>query len=562
MKTQNLLLLIGTPALATAFFTPRNVVLDARRTQLLQLSGGDIDPRQLHPEIQSAKVEQNHTLAGSGSFSTFSREGSFLRKALRKNVMFANLPESSLNTLIDAFELIEVNQNQVLVQQGDPSVGGYVYVIAKGECTVTVDGKIVPEPYGVLPPQSIIGELGILEGKERAATVSARSDKVTLYRIDGTAFKTILNTPAEDVIKLEAIDEAIKQISGQVSQYGGDIIVPYKPNRIWLWRQWSGTILQHSIYPTMTNMFFSLVVILVARKFTGSTLGLGMPPDKSHPIIARLDIIHKIWSYQTSLTIFILTFFLNQAYGFWQNVHGIARRIQGRLNDFMLMLAISCKRNPDGTYTKESERLLDDVASYSRLFHALLWASCANRFKVLLTDLGLKRMAARGLMTSKQLETLQSLDIPRNQKHNACLEWMIIRALRGVDDGTIRGDFGTTHHLQQTILTLRGTYATIGDALSTRMPLAYTHFVQILVDSFVIMAPIALYSTLGDKSILCVGIITLFYTGLLDLAKIFLDPLNNEGYYRNSIYMDLGVLIRESNAGSTRWKNGGAQLPF
>jgi hypothetical protein len=26
--------------------------------------------------------------------------------------------------------------------------------------------------------------------------------------------------------------------------------------------------------------------------------------------------------------------------------------------------------------------------------------------------------------------------------------------------------------------------------------------------------------------------------------------------------MDLGVLIRETNAGSTRWKNSGARLPF
>jgi len=274
-----------------------------------------------------------------------------------------------------------------------------------------------------------------------------------------------------------------------------------------------------------------------------------------------LDIINKIWSYQMSLTIFILSFFLNQAYSFWQNVTGITRRIQGRLNDFMLILATACKRNPDGTYTKKSEQLMNDVASYSRLFHVLLWASCANRYKVLLTDQGLTRMAARGLMTAKQLETLKGLDLPKNQRHNACVEWMMERAWRGIEDGTMRTD-STAYMLQAAMLALRGTYATIGDALSTRMPLAYTHLVQILVDTFIISTPIALYSTLGDKSVLCVGIMTLFYTGLLDLAKIFLDPLNNENYSKNSIYMDLGVLIRESNAGSTRWKNGGAKLPF
>jgi len=544
-----LLLIIGTHLLIFATAFSPNVRLNARiRTQLLQFSGADLDPRQLKR-------------AGNGSISI--EEGIFLRKALLKNIMFTNLPESSLDTLMNAFELVELNQTQVIIQQGDPAEESHVYVIYKGGCTVTVDGRIVPEPYGVLSPGSIIGELGVLSGKERAATVTARSDTVALYRIGATTFKETLNTPKESAIKLDEIDDAIKQISGTKSQYGGDIIMPYKPSRFWLWKQWSGTILAASLKSTLANMLFSFGVILTARRLTkGSSLGIGMPPDKSHPLIARLDIIQKIWAYQMSLTIFILTFFLNQAYQFWRDVHGIARRIQGRLNDFMLMLATSCKRNPDGTYTKESEQLMDDIGQYSRLFHSLLWASCASRFEVLLTDRGLTRMCSRGLMTSKQLETLQGLDIPKNQKHNACLEWMMERAWRGIDDGTIRGDFGTSHHLQQTMLTLRGTYATIGAALSTRMPLAYTHFVQILVDTFIVLAPIALYSTLGDKSILCVGIITLFYSGLLDLAKVFLDPLNNENYSRNSIYMDLGVLIRESNAGSTRWKKGGAKLPF
>ena len=46
------------------------------------------------------------------------------------------------------------------------------------------------------------------------------------------------------------------------------------------------------------------------------------------------------------------------------------------------------------------------------------------------------------------------------------------------------------------------------------------------------------------------------------MGKVFLDPLDNEDFTKNSIDMDLGVLIRESNAGSTRWKNSGANLPF
>ena len=95
-------------------------------------------------------------------------------------------------------------------------------------------------------------------------------------------------------------------------------------------------------------------------------------------------------------------------------------------------------------------------------------------------------------------------------------------------------------------------------------PLACTHLVQLLVDVFILISPLALCATLGVYSIPCVGILTLFYTGLLDMAKIFLDPLHNQDFTRHSkkLGMDLGVLTRESNELSALWKNTGASLPF
>ena len=38
---------------------------------------------------------------------------------------------------------------------------------------------------------------------------------------------------------------------------------------------------------------------------------------------------------------------------------------------------------------------------------------------------------------------------------------------------------------------LRGVMATVGDLVDGRMPLAYAHFVQILVDMFLMVAPLA-----------------------------------------------------------------------
>ena len=142
-------------------------------------------------------------------------------------------------------------------------------------------------------------------------------------------------------------------------------------------------------------------------------------------------------------------------------VHGITRRIQARLNDFHLLLATNCQRNPDGTYTRASEELMDNVSAFSRLFHALFWASCARRFAVLRTTKGLERMAMRGILTSRQLRVLESLDVPSNQKHNACLEWLMIRTYVAIDDGTLRKSDALEQRLLDQLCQLRGTYASV-----------------------------------------------------------------------------------------------------
>jgi predicted membrane chloride channel (bestrophin family) len=456
-------------------------------------------------------------------FSKTSEEHVFIRKSLLENVMFTPLPKPTLLALVQAFEKIEVAKDEIIVQQGEACDGeDFVYLVADGDCTVVVDGNVVPEPYGTLKPGSIFGEMGVLYNQTRAATIVAKSDRVTLFRVDGYTFKRVLNRLAsdDDPDELSKIDQAINQVSGTKTQYGGSIIRQYKSNRIWLWTRWAGTIAQHNYKTTLLNMLFSLVFIIWTRRCTDPNWNMGFAPDKSHPFIQRLVIVQKIWGYQMSLTTFILTFFLNQAFSFWKEIHSIARRIQGRMNDFNLLLATSAKRNPDGTYTRESEKLMDDVGAYSRLFHALFWASCARRFSVLKTPRGMERMAQRGLMTSKQLEVLNSLDLPQNQKHNACIEWMMIRSLQGLEDGTLRGRSSLSRQLMDQICQLRATYATIGDKLSCRMPLAYTHFVQTLVDTFVAIAPVALYADLGAYSIFAAGLVTMFYTGLMDLAKM------------------------------------------
>ena len=92
------------------------------------------------------------------------------------------------------------------------------------------------------------------------------------------------------------------------------------------------------------------------------------------------------------------------------------------------------------------------------------------------------------------------------------------------------------------------------------MPLAYVQLVQILVDSLVWLSPFSLYSGLGSLSIPLGGLLTLFFKGLLELSKSFLDPFGNEGYPGQNIRVD--VLVSELNFGAAnRWVRAAEYLP-
>ena len=60
------------------------------------------------------------------------------------------------------------------------------------------------------------------------------------------------------------------------------------------------------------------------------------------------------------------------------------------------------------------------------------------------------------------------------------------------------------------------------------------------------------------------GVISLFYRGLLELSKSFLDPFGNRRVSYSGLSADISIdcLIGESNAGSLVWPQGARRLPF
>lgn len=247
----------------------------------------------------------------------------------------------------------------------------------------------------------------------------------------------------------------------------------------------------------------------------------------------------------------------------------LSRRLQGRLHDVNMNLASHAARTiPDNTerstYTAPARQILELMSRYTRLFNLFTYASFTRSHRPILTPRGLRRLVERGLMTATEREVLVDAVIPATQRHSVVLLWMIRLFVDGRNSGHIQGGHGFEAETMHKFHIIRSQYGAIGDELQGRMPLAYAHIVQILVDLILWMFPIMAFSMDMAAPLVVVGtgLLTISYQGLFDLAKQFLDPYDNESYGRGEDPLCVDTLIAETNAGSIRWLYGLNELPY
>ena len=251
------------------------------------------------------------------------------------------------------------------------------------------------------------------------------------------------------------------------------------------------------------------------------------------------------------------------AYTVWSEVYLKTRIIQGRLNDLGLLCAANAQRiwNPDKEefeYSPEGRQLILELGRYSRLFNLLFYATVSRKYAPLQTPEGLSRLVRAQALTEEEREHV--LDAGKN--HNQIIVWISAMLQQAIADGTLRGGEPLSINVMQLLAELRQNYAAIPDKLSGRMPLAYTHFVQLLIDVFVLMTPFATYYVMGPAAIFATALLTIAYSGMLDLAKMLLDPFDNEDIGgRSGVFIEIDTLVQETNGGSRRWMKGGEWMP-
>jgi CRP/FNR family transcriptional regulator, cyclic AMP receptor protein len=111
------------------------------------------------------------------------------RELLRNVSIFSSLDERELDLLIQATTSRKLKAKEVLFRKGDP--GNQLFGILSGSLKVTVvgaDGKDVV--FSLMRPGEVIGEIALLDGEPRSATVVAveATNLVTLHRRDFVPF--------------------------------------------------------------------------------------------------------------------------------------------------------------------------------------------------------------------------------------------------------------------------------------------------------------------------------------------------------------------------------------
>uniref|UniRef100_A0A8D1DW10 Protein kinase cAMP-dependent type I regulatory subunit beta n=1 Tax=Sus scrofa TaxID=9823 RepID=A0A8D1DW10_PIG len=163
-------------------------------------SQSDLYDEEVSPPLPNPVVKARHRRGGvSAEVYTEEDAVSYVRKvipkdyktmtalarAISKNVLFAHLDDNERSDIFDAMFPVTHIAGETVIQQGDE--GDNFYVVDQGEVDVYVNGEWVTS----ISEGGSFGELALIYGTPRAATVKAKTD-LKLWGIDRDSYRRIL----------------------------------------------------------------------------------------------------------------------------------------------------------------------------------------------------------------------------------------------------------------------------------------------------------------------------------------------------------------------------------
>jgi CRP/FNR family cyclic AMP-dependent transcriptional regulator len=113
---------------------------------------------------------------------------------LSKVPMFASCSQRELQTVARAVREVDHKAGTVIAREGEPGIG--LFIIAKGSATVSIGGR----KKGTIDKGEFFGEIALLDGGPRTATVTADSD-VKLLGLTEWVFRGLLQEHPSIAVK-------------------------------------------------------------------------------------------------------------------------------------------------------------------------------------------------------------------------------------------------------------------------------------------------------------------------------------------------------------------------
>jgi CRP-like cAMP-binding protein len=149
--------------------------------------------------------------------------------------LFQTLTEEERRSLASRLRVAPFVRGEAITRQG--AVAHWLYLITRGDAEVRVSiNENLSEQIAILHQGGFFGEMGMMTGEPRSATVIALTD-VVCYRVDKEAFNDILkNRPeiAEDMseqlarrrVELEAAREGLNEeaMQARMRYHKGDLL--------------------------------------------------------------------------------------------------------------------------------------------------------------------------------------------------------------------------------------------------------------------------------------------------------------------------------------------------
>lgn len=125
------------------------------------------------------------------------------------------------------------HNGQILCQEGE--IGHSMYILLKGEVEISINSfSDNPQSLGCMPEGSFFGEMSLLEGKPRSATIIACSPDVVVLEVNEIDFsKLLLNATSVTYRILLALNSRLNNMLDRINESDKKYVYQYKRNPIY-----------------------------------------------------------------------------------------------------------------------------------------------------------------------------------------------------------------------------------------------------------------------------------------------------------------------------------------